>query len=99
MLTRQQFADYFNSVKPDLGNDDSPLWIPESDDIIKCQCQWFVNVKPLRLHHAYKYSYWVWLRNNLKGEVRCYSSDYDNQEEWWGFTHKEDIVWWILRWS
>ena len=96
MLTRQQFADYFNSLKPNLGNDDSPLWILEWD-IIK-ECQWFVKVNPIKIP-CDTHSYWKWIHDNLKGEVRCYTSDSDNQEEWWGFTHKGDIVWWLLRWS
>jgi hypothetical protein len=96
MLTRQQFADYMNSVHDGLGNVDSPLWIPEWD-IIE-ECQWFIKVNPIKIPCG-TLSYWNWICDHLKGEVRCYTSDSDNQEEWWGFTHKEDIVWWSLRWQ
>jgi hypothetical protein len=27
----------------------------------------------------------------------CYSSN--DTEEWWGFSHRADIVWWLLKWA
>ena len=95
MLTRQQFADYMNSVDDGIGNVDGPLWIPEWDMI--AGCQWFIKVNPIKIPCS-TLSYWNWICDNLKGEVRCYTSSSDDQEEWWGFTYKEDVIWWSLRW-
>ncbi len=84
-----------------LGGPDCVLWIPEND--LPKSCQWFVKVKPLMRvknnKESFKKEYWEWNDNNLLGYVRCFSLDIENQEEWWGFTNKEDIVLWMLRWS
>lgn len=93
ILSRAEFAQMFNSIKSGLGNPDSPLWLP--DDAVPSE--WFVCVKPLRVHQ-FKSDYYGWCRSALSGLVRCYSSDTDNQKEWWGFTQHEDIVLWKLRW-
>jgi hypothetical protein len=94
ILSRPEFADYFNSLKLGLGNPDSPLWEPED----QIDSQWFVCVKPLDVTR-YKWSYWDWCNAHLNGRVRCYSSDSDNGKEWWGFTDKQDIVLWTLKWT
>ena len=101
ILTRQEFSDYFNNLETDkeLGGPDSPLWEAECDIP---NCQWFVKVRPLNIsgkRHGYKNSYWNWCNKNLNGATRCFSSDTDPEgDEWWGFTDKNDIVLWILRW-
>ena len=52
-------------------------------------------VEPTKEH---KINYYNWCDKTLKGRVRCYSSDSDNDREWWGFTEQEDIVLWTLKW-
>jgi hypothetical protein len=93
MLTRQEFADHFNALDNRLAVPDSPLWIPDDDT----PSEWFVCVKPIGVHR-FKFSYYDWCNKTLKGQVRCYSSSSEDQQEWWGFTHKEDIVLWTLKW-
>lgn len=100
MLTREQFADYFNNLQPGhgMGLPGSPLWIPDPDS----DCQWFVCVTPLRIGHdgpsVSKDAFWEWCNINLKGVCRCFSSDHDNLKEWWGFSDQRDVVTWLLRW-
>lgn len=101
ILSRKEFAEYFNNLDlhRKFGGADSPLWEAECD-IPKCK--WFVKVKPLDIsgkRHGYKNKYWDWCDKNLKGKTRCFSSDTLSSEEWWGFTDKNDIVFWVLRWS
>ena len=95
MLTRAEFARHFNSLDPRLGGPDSPLWISDEGGT---DSQWFVCVEPIGVHR-FKFDYYDWCNKSLKGRVRCYSSDDDNKQEWWGFTVKEDIVLWTLKWS
>ena len=94
ILTRAQFVDYFNNLGAGLGNDDSPLWIPEESGD---RCEMFVCVKPIGVSR-FKWAYYNWCNTTLKGKVFCYSSDPDNQKEWWGFTNRDDIVLWMLKW-
>lgn len=95
ILTRSEFADYFNGLRPGLGNADSPLWIPEDG---ADPSEWFVCVSP-RQAHQYKIDFWQWCHQCLLGQVRCYSSSDEEQQEWWGFTNQKDIVLWLLKWS
>lgn len=98
ILTRDQFADHFNSLDTRLGDDNSPLWIPEeSIDSSQDKPQWFACVKPIGVSR-FKWEYFNWCNKTLNGKVYCYSSDSDNQQEWWGFTSKDDIVLWMLKW-
>ena len=96
ILSRAEFAQMFNDIKSGLGDPDSPLWLPD-DAVPGDPSEWFVSVKPLRVHQ-FKSGYYGWCRSALSGQVRCYSSDTDNQQEWWGFTQQEDIALWKLRW-
>ena len=59
------------------------------------QCNWFVSTtyRPNR-----EETFWVWCTNNLKGYIRQYPPIHDT-EAWWGFTDKQDVVWWLLKWS
>lgn len=95
ILDRQEFAQTFNTIQQGLGDSDSPLWIPEEES--GSPSQWFVCVNPIGVHR-FKFDYYAWCNKTLKGRVRCYSSDSDNKKEWWGFTNKEDIVLWTLKW-
>ncbi len=85
LLTRAQFRKKFNKE-----TDDRILWLPERAASITCH--WFVNLKV-----NCPSDYWDWCNNNLKGHVRCFSSG--DEEEWWGFTNKDDISLWVLRFS
>ena len=95
LLDRAEFAQHFNRTQDGLGDNSSPLWIPEDDG---APSEWFVCVEPLKSHN-FKQGYWDWCNTTLSGKVRCYSSDSDNQKEWWGFTDKQDIVLWTLKWT
>jgi hypothetical protein len=94
MLTRDEFAHHFEEIKEGLGQTNSPLWCAEEST---SRCDWFICVKPLRVHN-FKKTYWDWCNNNLQGKTACYSSDSENEQEWWGFTDKQDIVLWTLKW-
>ena len=95
ILSREEFCQHFNSLKEGLGNVGSPLWIPdEGEDKLS---SWFVCVKPIGVHR-FKFDYYDWCNKTLKGQVRCFSSSNDEKQEWWGFTNKEDIVVWTLKW-
>ena len=95
LLDRTEFAQHFNKTQDGLGDKCSPLWLPEEDG---SPSKWFVCVKPLK-SHSFKQRYWNWCNTTLSGKVRCYSSYSDNQKEWWGFTDKQDIVLWTLKWT
>jgi len=104
MLTRKQFAKMYNKLRPGLGDEESVLWSPEEDSPRKSK--WFVCIEPLQTtfgssapQHPNKEVFWAWVNANCTGKVRCYSSDYDNKQEWWGFENKSDIAWWSLKWS
>ena len=93
ILSREEFADHFKSLDKRLAGPDSPLWIPDELN----PSQWFVCIKPIGVHR-FKFEYYDWCNKTLNGRVRCYSSDSDNDKEWWGFTNKQDIVLWTLKW-
>lgn len=97
ILSRLEFIDYFKTLdsRIDSNDPDCPLWIPEHDSE---PSSWFVRVVPIKAHR-FKRKYYDWCNNTLGGVVRCYSSDPDNQQEWWGFTNQKDIVPWLLKWS
>lgn len=94
ILDREEFSQMFNDLRPGLGDDSSPLWIPEQG----IPCQWFVCVEPLQIHSD-QAGYFDWCHDMLEGRVCCYYSDTDNRKEWWGFTCKEDLVLWKLKWA
>ena len=103
VLTRQQFRQHWENVKPGLGADDSPLWTME----YKKKSRWFVCVRPVYPHSSElivdgvnpKQQFWLWCNRHCAGQVLCYASDLGAQEEWWGFSHRADIVLWMLKWS
>jgi hypothetical protein len=65
-----------------------PLLVPEHDGNLS---QWFICIKPLWPNYSHEYN------KDYKGSVRCYSRS--ENAEWWGFTNKDDIVQWVLRWT
>ncbi len=93
MLSREEFAHYFNALKEGLGDKNSPLWVPDEEE----PSEWFVCVSPIGVSR-FKWEYYNWCNTTLRGRVRCYSSDPDDKKEWWGFTNKEDVVVWTLKW-
>lgn len=97
IISREEFIQWidrnFNGVSVESN---SPLWIPEHD-LQSTLCGWFVTVKQLRV--SAKLRYWDWCRENLQGHVRCFWSNNEDNQECWGFTHKNDITWWILKWT
>jgi hypothetical protein len=101
ILNRIQFADYWNNLTPELGlgNPGSVLWTLEKSGCID-PSQWFIKVKPLKLSTQGATSeYHTWNESILIGNVLCYSSSDETSEEWWGFTHYEDVLIWKLRWE
>ena len=98
MMNRNEFAAYFNS-KDKLGGPKSPLWCPEGENV---KCNWFVKVRPVKFGRPGGYTrsnFYAWNGAMLNGRILCYSSDDTNEEEWWGFTDKEDILMFILKWA
>jgi hypothetical protein len=101
MITREEFKKYF-SLKGGNGITDegSPLWIPETGLLSDNKCVAFVRLNPPIKSEVFELGFiefWDWCGDNLKGEVRCFSSNED--EEWWGFTNPHDIVLWMLKWT
>ena len=103
ILTRRQFAKLWNEKKPKLGKFNGPLWIPETMGDTPVKCQWFTCVRPIFYNGgSEKKKYWAWCNKNMQGSVLCFSStgrETEVQEEWWGFTRKDDIMFWMLRWA
>jgi hypothetical protein len=105
MITRKEFSEYFNAIGHQFGSNGSPLWEAEYD--LDQKCQWFVKVKPLHISseltadgkYRIKDIYWDWCGKNMSGNTRCFSSNSDEHEEWWGFTNKDDLTLWMLRWA
>jgi len=94
IYTRDEFVDILNGMSTHhLGDDDSPAWVLEQFKNIKCG--WFVKIAPRK--ETDKEKFWDWCHSTLTGSTLCYYvSDVD---EWWGFTHYDDIVIWLLRWQ
>lgn len=110
ILTRREFRNLFNSYKQGLGNHNSPLWVPEQSGVStrkeRIKSKWFICVKPIappilgtNCRDSIRETYSQWCQRNCKGRVLCYSSDTDNGEEWYGFTCKDDILLWVLKWA
>lgn len=98
MLTRLEFANHFNQIKPGLGKPTGSLWIPE-DYLAKNRRYWFVCVPPLKIsRQGRSLEYYTWCKDNLSSSPLCYSTnDFDNTE-WWGFKNRNDIMFWMLKW-
>ena len=98
ILNRQQFADWFEAVEPGMGQAHSVLWIPE--EATQQHFEWFVlctNVNAWRNPYERR-KFWSWVRKNLQGHTVCFSSS-ETEGDWWGFTQRSDIAWFLLRWS
>lgn len=93
IFERQAFLAKFSEVPKDL------LLIPEREaDFGKpCKCQFFTNRVALEWDEpGFKKLFWAWVRANMRGEVRVFSSGDDS--EWIGFTNYKDAFEFILSW-
>lgn len=79
----------FSSLFPDV--DDSIIFIPET--IYNVKTYNFVCIKPIPLED----DWFTWIEENCDGKVMCFSSN--EKEEWWGFTNRDDIFLFLLRWA
>ena len=97
IITRKQFKKHWSNMRPSFAAKTSGLWIPEKS-INGPVSQCFVCTKPIKLYSDYK-SVFDEFENNITGIIRCYSSSNTLEEEWWGFTEKDDALWFCLRWG
>ena len=97
ILTREQFIEWWDNWVPEnpVNRRDHPLWLPETEIKPGPPCQWFVKNKLT----SSTSDYWKWCRTSLKGMLRCYMVDEENGWEWWGFTDKQDMTLWMLKWA
>lgn len=100
MINRKKFREVFNNIHPGLGDEDSPLWEPERQAGTRPN-RWFIKVRPLNIDSSReeKTKFLLWCDKFCSGQILCYYSDTDNKEEWWGFTHKDDVLPWKLKWA
>jgi hypothetical protein len=99
ILTRTEFVEHWNNIKPGLGDYDSALWAYERDRHRASEkCGWFILCKSIKISDdsLVKQDYWQWCNEHCKGNIFCFSSS--EEEEWWGFSRQEDIMLWVLRW-
>lgn len=96
VVDRAQFTSIFDKIFEDKGGIDDAhiLWEVERTQNIKCK--YFVCATPINVDYS---KYWDWCNSTLNGNAVCFSSNSEDNEEWWGFTDKEDIIIWMLRWS
>ena len=100
ILDRQQFADHMESSMPGMGDRQSPLWIPEQQH--GTRFKWFLRIDMANFPHDDS-QFWQFAHNCLGGKIGCFSTGMDTVTgeswHWWGFTHKDDIPVFVLRWS
>lgn len=96
-VTRKQFVEHWNAVKPGLGDADSGMWAYERQ--YGLHSLWFISVKPIRLalYGPKQKEFWAWCKQYCPTGVSCYSAS--DEEEWWGFVDREEIMLWLLRWA
>ena len=98
IATRDQFKQWLDRRYAGITHYASALWSVET----KQKSQWFVKVKPVSMQRdgrRLQDVYWSWCNAHCQGQILCYYSDFDNNEEWWGFTEYQDLTLWILKWS
>lgn len=93
-LSREEFIDYIKSEKGVDVGPESALWIPEEVEPVAHFVRFVCVFIPINEVD----NFFAWCKENLKGEVRCFSSD-ASDEEWWGFTDPDDVLIWSLRWA
>ena len=95
VLTREQFAEHWDTVKSGLGSPESNLWAYEREN--GPECVWFVCVKPFQVPTNTKQQFWAWCKEYCSRGMCCYSAS--DTEEWWGFVNKQEMTLWLLRWA
>jgi hypothetical protein len=95
LINRKRFREHWEQIMPGLGEPGSGLWAYE--DHIGIRCRWFLNMSSDRCSDADKIDFWRWCHRHLRGTVLCYSSS--DSEQWWGFTHKPDVVPFVMKWG
>lgn len=98
ILSREEFVKYASLHIPDYGagNPDSPFWFGEASGA--SPSEWFLCIDTISWgDNDFCDEFWAWCDQHCQGQVRCHASGEDL--DWWGFTHREDIELWILRWS
>lgn len=103
IYTREQFVAWWDQWVPEnpANRRDHPLWIPEMEIKPGPPSAWFVKASS-RNNWAWRIGredYWAWCNANCSGIIRCYMLDEEKEEEWWGFTNKDDMVIWMLKWA
>lgn len=101
IVTRHEFRVWVKTHYPEFYKWNSPLWSIEHQ-IKKNPPQWFARVRPVAMQRdgrRLKEKYWNWCDENMQGKLLCYYSDFENRQEWWGFTRREDITLWLLKWT
>jgi hypothetical protein len=98
VVDRAQFTAIFDQIFKYSGGitDNHVLW--EAEKCYNIKCTQFACVPPVKIKTDKSDDYWNWCNSTLKGKVMCFSSNDDNSQEWWGFTEKEDILVWMIRW-
>jgi hypothetical protein len=97
-LSRLEFKQHWDKVLLGMADDDSPLWTIESFENYR-PSRWFVCIKPIATTAGSDQEFWKWYHVSCRGQILCYSSSDAAQEEWWGFTHRADIMMFLLKWS
>jgi hypothetical protein len=104
LINRKRFREHWERVMPGLGEPGSALWVYEEQ--VGVRCRWFLKIRPIHSWDEFinrnnpegrKQAFWLWCDRQLRGTVLCYSSN--DREEWWGFTHKPDVVPFVMKWT
>lgn len=101
ILDRQQFAHHMKSGHHFADRQtpfQNPLWVPEQQH--NARFEWFLRISMANYQTE---EFWDFCHNTLQGKIGCFSSGMNTitgeSWEWWGFTHKDDITLFVLRWS
>ncbi len=99
LQSREEFIDWISKHFIVSTDSDSPLWIPEYD-LDNTHCSWFVTVPCIKVSWSTQERsiYYDWCLQNLQGYIRCFWTNKEENKECWGFTEKNDIEWWMLKW-
>ena len=99
VMNRQQFADHIDDRRQGLGKIGSKLWGIENANGF--QCEYFIGHPYIdTTSYDQQKDFWDWCEHHLEGRILCYySTGQSGNREYWGFTHKTDIVLFLLRWS
>jgi hypothetical protein len=104
LINRKRFREHWEQIMPGLGEPGSGLWAYEDHSGVRCR--WFLKMRPIHdwdemitrdLPDGHKKAFWLWCYRHLQGTVLCYSTN--DREEWWGFTHKPDVVPFVMKWA